>query len=112
MSICSLLCSGPVVRGGKAVLYFCESMTSRRPSVRASDGRAESDMAFDFAPMDANNHYYEPLDAFTRHGFDLVRTLHHARHDGVNRVATAAQWKTLSDHDLQCAGLFIQASKR
>jgi predicted TIM-barrel fold metal-dependent hydrolase len=24
-------------------------------------------MAFDFAPIDADNHYYEPLDAFTRH---------------------------------------------
>ena len=24
-------------------------------------------MAFDFEPIDADNHYYEPLDAFTRH---------------------------------------------
>ena len=24
-------------------------------------------MSFDFAPIDADNHYYEPLDAFTRH---------------------------------------------
>ena len=24
-------------------------------------------MDLDFAPFDADNHYYEPLDAFTRH---------------------------------------------
>ena len=24
-------------------------------------------MDSDFAPIDADNHYYEPLDAFTRH---------------------------------------------
>ena len=24
-------------------------------------------MDFDFEPIDADNHYYEPLDAFTRH---------------------------------------------
>ena len=24
-------------------------------------------MDLDFAPIDADNHYYEPLDAFTRH---------------------------------------------
>src|SRR5438309_1490064 len=40
------------------------------PRVRTSlvaRERREATMGLDFAPIDADNHYYEPLDAFTRY---------------------------------------------
>lgn len=51
------------------------------------------------------------LALLREHGFDIVRQMSYQRTDGITRRQLARQWKDLSDEDLHCAGLFVQARK-
>lgn len=51
------------------------------------------------------------LALLREHGFDIVRQMSYERTDGISRQQLARQWKHLSDEDLHCADLFVQARK-
>lgn len=52
------------------------------------------------------------LHAIEDAGFEVVRTLRGWRADGLTRAELAREWQNLSDEDLACAGLFVQARKQ
>ena len=51
------------------------------------------------------------LDHIRRTGFEIVCELKHMRADGVKRSQLTSHWAHLSDEDLNCSGLFVQARK-
>lgn len=44
-------------------------------------------------------------------GFDITLMLKHMRNDGIMRSRLTSRWADLSDEDLNCSGLFVQAQK-
>jgi Methyltransferase domain len=50
------------------------------------------------------------LALMERQGFRFLRTLKE-RKDGIRRSQLASRWRELSDDDLGCSGLFVQAAK-
>lgn len=52
------------------------------------------------------------LAAIEDAGFDIVCTLRGWRADGLTRAELAREWQNLSDEDLACAGLFVQARRQ
>ena len=44
-------------------------------------------------------------------GFELISVLKHHRHDGIPRARLASRWQRLSDDDLTCEQVFVQARK-
>ncbi len=44
-------------------------------------------------------------------GLRLTNCLHRPRTDGMDRTALAPRWRNISDHDLNCCSLFVQAQK-
>lgn len=45
-------------------------------------------------------------------GLETVIALKHHRHDGIPRERAAPRWRTLSDDDFTCSGLYVIARKR
>lgn len=52
------------------------------------------------------------LELINKVGFDIRCCIKGWRGDGLTRAELARDWQTLSDEDLACAGLFVQAQKR
>jgi hypothetical protein len=46
-----------------------------------------------------------------KNGFVVTCCLRHPRADGIQRSRLAPRWRTLSDEDLSCCGVFVQAQK-
>ncbi len=44
-------------------------------------------------------------------GFEILRDLHSHEEDGISRQRVSKAWAHLSDEDLNCSGLFVQARK-
>jgi hypothetical protein len=44
-------------------------------------------------------------------GFEIICNLKHCRTDGIKRPQLAAAWRNISDEDLTCSEVFIQARK-
>jgi hypothetical protein len=44
-------------------------------------------------------------------GFEPTLVLKHLRSDGIKRSQLTSHWAGLSDEDLNCSGLFVQARK-
>ncbi len=53
----------------------------------------------------------EHISLLQRTGFKVICNLQQHRQDGIPRSALAPRWRSLSDEDLSCGGLFVQARK-
>jgi hypothetical protein len=47
-----------------------------------------------------------------KNGFEVVKTKHVVRTDGIQRSQLARRWRSISDDDLACSDLTVQARKR
>lgn len=52
------------------------------------------------------------VEEMLKNNFELVCELRSYRMDGVSREELSSRWRALSDDDLTCSGLFVQARKR
>jgi hypothetical protein len=52
------------------------------------------------------------INAINQTGFDIRCAIQNQRTDGLARHQLSKTWQGLSDDDVQCAGLFVQAQKR
>lgn len=51
------------------------------------------------------------LEQLQKNGFQILCAMKHMRQDGVPRSRVSPRWTQLSDEDLNCSGLFVQARK-
>ena len=51
-------------------------------------------------------------DLLGKYGFKIVCYLKRHRNDGIHKSQLSPYWRTISDDDLTCSGIFIQAQKR
>jgi hypothetical protein len=52
------------------------------------------------------------LDLMKRNGFEIVSAKRGTKADGIRRSQLSRRWKGISDEDLACSDLFVQARKR
>ena len=52
------------------------------------------------------------ISVLTKLGFDIVCFQKRHENSGIKRTQLDSRWQSLSDDDLKCSGLFIQAKKR
>lgn len=52
------------------------------------------------------------ISVINHSGFDIRCAIQNKRTDGLSRHQLNRAWQSLSDDDIQCAGLFVQAQKR
>jgi len=52
------------------------------------------------------------LDLLKKNGFEIVATKRVVRTDGIDRSQLSRRWKSISDGDLACSDLTVQARKR
>ncbi|MCX5752849.1 MAG: methyltransferase domain-containing protein [Candidatus Krumholzibacteria bacterium] len=52
------------------------------------------------------------LDLLEKNGFEIVSTKRVVRTDGIRRSQLARRWRSISDEDLACSDLTVQARKR
>ena len=52
------------------------------------------------------------MDCLKRNGFEIVSLSRVDRHDGITRSQLSSRWKDISDDDLVCSDIFVQARKQ
>jgi len=51
------------------------------------------------------------IDLLNKYGFKYICVKMNIRHDGISRKELSPYWKNISENDLNCAGVFLQAIK-